>query len=415
MLRSDHKILSTNIWFCILILYIVTGYLAQDMIMPSAVNSMLLYIFLAYSLFEVFLSRHMRLVAIVGWSIAFLLISFFAMLYSPSFSLFSGTYYELIVNFILILLMIQMPWNRKRFQLIMNTYTLSATVLIGILAATGNLKDDSGRLGTELFGNSNILAMALMVSALYGFWMLISSDKRLNKFLYAIEMVVVYIGMFYCGGRKFVVVPIVFFYVLMLHKTDGKGSKHIVRDTIIIVGVLIILYQLIMKLPAFYNTIGNRFEGLFSLFGQSYDMDSSTQKRELMMKAAFSQWTKSPLWGYGFDSFKYYNASSVTGHMYYSHNNYTELLYNQGLIGFVTYYAFYLYLLLAARKQKNVLYRGFAVAAVLSLLILEFGAVTYSMTPTQFILFFAFYCVNFNENADVPKEQSGHTKRRLEP
>lgn len=403
MLRSDHKIVFTNIWFGIFILYIVTGYLAQDMIMPSSVNSLLLYVFLAYSVIAVLLSGRVRLAAIVGWSVAFLSVSLFAMLYSPSFSLFGGTYYELIVNFILVFLMLQMPWNRERFQVIMNTYTLSATVLIGILAATGNLKDDSGRLGTELVGNSNTLATALMVGAMYGFWLLISSKTLLNKVLYAAEVAVIYIGMFYCGGRKYVVVPIIFVYILLLHKTDGKGRKHIFWYTIVAAVLLIVMYQMMMKVPVFYNTIGYRFEGLFSLFDQSYDLDSSTQKRELMRKAAFSQWTASPLLGYGFDSFKYYNASSVTGHMYYSHNNYTELLYNQGLVGFVTYYAFYAYLLFTARKQKNMLYRGFTVAAVMSLLVLEYGAITYSVTPAQFLLFFALCCATWQENAESPK------------
>lgn len=87
-------------------------------------------------------------------------------------------------------------------------------------------------------------------------------------------------------------------------------------------------------------------------------------------KPAVNKWDRSPIWGYGFDSFKYYNRL-MTGHFYYSHNNYIELLYDLGIIGFAIYYWFYWKLFYVAWKGKNSCtpeIRAFVIGIVFSML-----------------------------------------------
>lgn len=383
---KDIKINIKTIWFGFLCLYIMTSYLAQDVLLPSKLNSLVLYAFLAYSIFAILLSGKVKLSAIVLWEMLFLALSFVAMLYSPSIAILGGTYYALLVNFILVFVLAQMPWNTERFHLIMKTFVMAAALLIVLLALTGNLKDDSGRLGTELTGNANTLAMMLMVSAIYGIWLILSSNNLFKQCWYLFLVAIIYLGMLLSGGRKYIVVPIIFAYILWLYKTDNRGRRHIAGKTAIILMLAAILYLIIMKIPFFYDIIGHRFEGVFAMVDDSYQMDNSTFLRKQMTAAAFSKWLESPLWGYGFDSFKYYNVTSVTGEMYYSHNNFAELLYNQGLIGFLAYYGFYAYLLYAQRQQKNSLYKGFTIGAIVSLLFFEYYGITYSTTPTQILL-----------------------------
>ena len=96
----------------------------------------------------------------------------------------------------------------------------------------------------------------------------------------------------------------------------------------------------------------------------------------------------SPIYGYGFDSFKYYNQS-VTGRFYYSHNNFIEMLYNTGIIGFILYYWYYLYTITKAWKaRKTVLtsIRTFTFAFVLSMLVYEWGAINYTSTSMMVLL-----------------------------
>ena len=195
------KISKNSIWFGFLIIYVITSYIAQEAIMPTTVNSLVLYGFLAYSMFAIVTNGKIKLTPILVWELIFLAFSFVSMLYSPSFSIFGGTFYVLLVNFILVFILTQMPWNELRFNMIMKTYVFSAALLIIILAVTGNLEDssESGRLGEELTGNANILAMMLMVGAVCAIWLLVSENKKSTKVFSAVSLIIVYYGMFLSG------------------------------------------------------------------------------------------------------------------------------------------------------------------------------------------------------------------------
>ncbi len=389
-----NKTVSLNkLWLGILSVYIAASYFAQDVILPSMVNSLTLYAFLGFSAFMIFLKSRIKITPIIIWQLVFLAFSLLAMVYSPSFSLLNGTYYYLIVNFILIFTLSQMELNARQLDTVFSIYLFSSAGLVICLALTGNLNDtsESGRLGQELFGNANVLANMLMVSVIYGFWLLVSRKGFVKRLLYTAAIITVYIGMFLSGGRKYVIVPVIFLYILLLNKRDAKGKKHMLRNTVIILIVFFVLYQIIMNVPMFYDSIGHRFEDAFSLVSDDYQADGSTLKRTEMIEAGFERWLKNPLLGYGFDSFKYYNESSVTGHFYYSHNNFVELLYNQGIIGFLVYYAFYLYLIYKAVKSNlDSLHKGFVIGVIVSTMFFEYFGITYSATPNQFLLFFAY-------------------------
>ncbi|MBE5753565.1 MAG: O-antigen ligase family protein [Clostridiales bacterium] len=390
--QSEKTRVINRVWLGLFLLYIMTSYFAQDVLLPSLVNSVMLYSFLAFSLVAIAINGKIKTSSLISWQIAFLLLSLLSLTYSPETEIFSGAYYDLIVNFILVFILSQMEWSAKRLNLVFRTFVFAASTLIILLYLTDNLEDPSGRLGEELMGNANILAMMLMVSAIYGMWLLASSNSKTEKTWLLLALGVIYIGMFLSGGRKFVVVPIVFLYIVLLNKTDKKGRKHIIKYTITVLAIAVAIYLLMMKVPFFYQTIGYRFKGFFALFDDSYGVDNSTLERTMMIEAGFARWFQSPLWGFGFDSFKYYNETSVTGFFFYSHNNFVELLYNQGVIGFIAYYSFYFYLIFSAsQKKENVPHKGFIMGTMVALLLFEYFGVTYSLTPVQFLLFFCFY------------------------
>lgn len=391
-----------QIWFCLLLAYIATGYFANDVLLPSAISSLTLYAFLGFSVLMVIVNGKIKKSPIITWEIACLILAFIAMLYSPEFSIFGGTYYSLIVNFILVFILTQMDIDQKRLDTVFSTYTFSGAGLIAILFVTGNLSDESGRLGQELTGNANILAMMLMVSSIYGLWMCIMSKKASHRIAHIIAVAVIYIGMFLSGGRKYIVVPIVFLFIVLMYKTDSNGRKHALKYTLIVGVSAIAVYLLIMKVPAFYQSIGYRFEGFFALFDDSYEVDGSTDIRMTMIEGAFEKWLSSPIWGYGFDSFKFYNRDVLTGNFYYSHNNSTELLYNQGLIGFAAYYSFYVYLIYnAIKKRANHISKGFVIGSIVSSLLFEYFGVTYSSTQIQILLLMSIIMLNTNETSEL--------------
>lgn len=389
--------------FCV---YIFTSFLGNDVIIPSKIGSYSLYIFLGYSILFVVHKKELRITSTVKWLLLFMSFSLISMLYSPENKILNGTYYFLIVNAILILLLSQYEFTMETIERISWTYAISSATLIVLLIATGNIVDSSvyGRLGNELFGNANILATMLMISTMYTIWLLVYANKSLSrKIILFIILALDYYGMFLTGGRKYIIIPIVFLYILFLFKQDRAGRLHFIKYTFIISAVAIILYFVIMKIPVFYDIIGVRMEGLLAFItGDVSGADSSSIIRGRMIQIALDKWIQNPIWGYGFDSFKYYNQS-VTGRFYYSHNNFVELLYNEGIIGFVLYYWYYVRMILTAWKGKDYIpqkTRAFVIAAVLSMLFYEYGAINYTSTSTMILLCLISIMLGINDNTE---------------
>lgn len=377
--------------------YIFISSLANDMVLPSSIGSLTLYLFLGYSVLYILLNKKLKINRIIKWMLVFIAFCVFTMLYSPEKGFLSNSeFYLLIVNFILILFLSQYDININDIKKISWANILSGGVLIFILFARGNLTgfSTSNRFGQDLFGNSNILANLLMKSALYAIWLLVySENKIIHKMVLTLCLVASYYGMFLSGGRKFIIIPAIFLYILLFFKRDSHGRKHLVKYTGVVVAIVIAVYYLIMNVPAFYAVIGERMESLFSFIRTGHSISGkSAEIRATMIEIGFNKWMDSPIWGYGFDSFKYYNRL-MTGHFYYSHNNYIELLYDLGIIGFAIYYWFYWKLFYVAWKGKNSYtpeIRAFVIGIVFSMLVFEYGAVNYTVTSTQIMLFFAY-------------------------
>ena len=380
--------------FC---LYIFISSLANDMVFPSSIGSLTLYLFLGYSVLYILLNKKLKINRIIKWMLVFIAFCVFTMLYSPEKGFLSDSeFYLLIVNFILILFLSQYDININDIKKISWANILSGGFLIFILFARGNLTgfSTSNRFGQDLFGNSNILANLLMKSALYAIWLLVySENKIIHKMVLTLCLVASYYGMFLSGGRKFIIIPAIFLYILLFFKRDSRGRKHLVKYTGVVIAIVIAVYYLIMNVPAFFSVIGERMESLFSFIRTGHSISGkSAEIRATMIEIVFNKWMDSPIWGYGFDSFKYYNRL-MTGHFYYSHNNYIELLYDLGIIGFAIYYWFYWKLFYVAWKGKNSYtpeIRAFVIGIVFSMLVFEYGAVNYTVTSTQIMLFFAY-------------------------
>ena len=386
--RANNRNFLGVILFCV---YVLSSYIAQDVILPALVNSICLYLFVGCGIICCLLSRKIKINKMIIWMLCFLVYGMVTLLYSPSKSITSGQYYYSLICFVIILFLSQVEINKKTLYIISWTYSLSAPLLTVLLILTGNITDTTGRLGNEVFGNANTLAMLLMVAAMNSLFLIVYNDKIGGKIVLLAGVVLDYYAMFLSGGRKFVVVPVVFLYILLLCKTYGKKRKRLLQYTILIAIIVFVLYQIIMKVPLFYEVIGVRMEGLFSFFSNTHKLDASAEVRRLLINKGMERWFSSPIWGYGFDSFKYYNRSTLGG-FYYSHNNYVELLHNMGLIGFVVYYYFYYWIIKNALKNKQmpVYARALSVSTIVSLLVFEYGAVDYSSVPIMIMLFIAF-------------------------
>jgi O-antigen ligase len=127
--------------------------------------------------------------------------------------------------------------------------------------------------------------------------------------------------------------------------------------------------------------IKGRFEEMIlGLLGQG-SLNEGDILRQYYIETGLAEFKESPIWGNGF----YYSAY-LFGH--YSHNNYIELLMNNGIIGFIAYYSIYIKLLIDAFKMKTTFHKSYVliVLVVFVFLALDLGTVSYFDRYTLLIL-----------------------------
>ena len=186
-------------------------------------------------------------------------------------------------------------------------------------------------------------------------------------------------------------------------KNDKNGKKHIIKYTVLIATLVIFAMWVVMNVPTFYETIGYRIESYINGVTGAAEQGASAAIRDEMRKIAMARWLESPIFGYGFDSFKYYNITA-TGNFFYSHCNYTEMLYSGGIIYLIVYYSVFCIILKKAFTSKTALlkYRAFAIGVALSFLVFDYGCVSYSMAPIQIMLAMSLHTLAFKNNEQKP-------------
>lgn len=395
------RINKDSIGLALMSIYIFMYFTARNIFLPEVYVTISLYAFLGWGLFCVIRDRTLQLSEYTKWYLIFMLISFLMMLYSEDgINIFGGYYYLLIVSVLVTFFIAYFVKDEKGLCVLAWAYAISAFSLVVFLSATGKLVGTAGsRLGGEIFGNANIFANMMMVSAMFSLWLLIYSQhpKILN-----ILLLIIIASCFYAlglsAGRKFIIIPFVFLYVLLLYKKDKAGKRHIIKYTLVIAILLIAAYHLIMDVPVLYDAIGIRMQRLLNGITKTGIQDASSIERGQLQLIAIKGWLESPIWGHGFNSFKFYGREMMS-FFSYSHCNYTELLYNGGIILFIVYYRFYFKLFRSTKHSESpVKYKALAMAILVSLIVFEYGAVDYESILQQTLLVVASQVILFRED-----------------
>ncbi len=408
MKHDSSKKFEYTVGLILMAMYIFTSYVAVDVTISSSVNTIFLYAFLAWGTLVVLMHGRLQKLPIhTIYYACFMAVSLVSMGYSPEFSVLSGQFYLMIVAFFLTFLFQQFIKKDKDFRRMCWFFALASLALVVMLQFTGNLVGSSeDRLGQEIMGNANKFAIMIMVAVLYELWLLVYGTK---KWYVKIILVVMTIYNMYAlalsAGRKYVVIPFVFLYILLMYKTNKKGKRNVVLYTLILVILIIVAYNVMMKNEVLYDSIGYRMEQLIEGQEDEGKLDGSLKIREIMRNDAIEQWWENPLWGYGFDSYKY-RANIVVKHFYYSHCNYAEMLYNGGIVMFVAYYWIYFKIISDFFKKKKASrkFRAFTIGTVISVLIFDYADVTYSMFIIQLLLAMSLKCLDF-VNEDTLEEE----------
>lgn len=193
----------------------------------------------------------------------------------------------------------------------------------------------------------------------------------------------------FCKNRK--IIPAYIFPILMILASQSKKAilcvllglflmlimkyrqRKILGIFILFFVVLMVIY--ISQLPAF-SAIMRRFtNALGTMTNSTTDRDWSTYFRMQMIDEGIELFKQRPILGHGTDTFGYISSFGT-----YSHNNYVELLANNGLLGLFAYYWVYpvaIIMLLKRIISYNDTKAILLLALLVNQLLMDYGSVNY--------------------------------------
>lgn len=165
-----------------------------------------------------------------------------------------------------------------------------------------------------------------------------------NKFRCFMISSVLLACVFLTGSRKSIVLAAAGVFLLILYLYPRKKlRKMIIGGSGILLGLL-----LLMEVPYLYKIAGSRIENTIDYFLTGKTKEASMSTRNRLVETGIKYINKRPETGYGLDNFREITNPSRL----YAHNNYIEILFSSGFIGFAIYYSKYILLLFRQRFLK---------------------------------------------------------------
>lgn len=186
------------------------------------------------------------------------------------------------------------------------------------------------------------------------------------------------------GSRKGIFILVIGFVCLI-----NILSKHVKKVPYIIVAIMIAIsiYFLSQNIPLLYEIMGSRLNELFNLILKKQVSDSSINTRMRLIEMAIAFAKEHPIFGYGLDAFRILGPWGII-----TDNNYLEIIVSSGIVGFIIYYSYIIFVLrdYFLLKNKSKICKLFFIIFILNLII-EYGSVTYFERNFGFINAMLFY------------------------
>lgn len=376
-----------NIGIFAIYIYILLLCIGHYPIMGPEVQQTWLYLFIGIGGAAILLNiGSFRIIPYFVWYGGFMLLSLFSCFYAVNQNVALLGLYRLFVVLSVMVAVGVLTRSKEDIKKILVCFSVSGFILFVILVAEDLLTSTKGRLGDELFGNANDFATLVMLCAFCSIWLILGSSG-IQRIIYSVFLATQGYSLLLSGGRKYILIPLVFTYLFFYLKNDNKLS--LVRNTVVFATLVALLFIAMFNIPQFYDIVGYRMEGLFGMVTGEVAMVEDTIRIE-MIQYGYEFFGGQPLLGSGIDNYQVLYGH-ITGEYVYSHNNFMEMLVNLGVVGFVFYYSFYGYLLykLWAKPRDSRNLREFFLAFIISLLALEIGAVTYVVQELQMVMLLA--------------------------
>ena len=220
--------------------------------------------------------------------------------------------------------------------------------------------------------------------------------KKVKQFLW-----ITLIGIFeiVITGAKSSVMPIVFVFGIMIIGASND-KKVIRRNLIILVAAAIVAFAAIMLVPPLYGVIGYRIAELFTgMSAAEPDLHTSTGQRMAMINAFKEHFWETPIFGHGFYAFRempysaieeFRQGTEISYRNVQLHMNYLEVLFSYGIVGFILYYWFPVYVIIKALKANKTA-KIFVFSIMISFVFMDLGIDMYYKYLLPYYSYFLAY------------------------
>lgn len=240
--------------------------------------------------------------------------------------------------------------------------------------------DFSLRIGAE-FGNVNDVSMNMLYGAVASLLLALFCKQY---WMYLPTVFLSYLCLF-AQSKKSIIVLFLAIVFLIAFKNRKRPLLLFVQF-----GLIVLFIVMLISVPAFYPIV-SRFFDMFNTSTNS-GVNDSTTLRELYFNTALHLGFDHFLIGYGSEGFY-----SLTYYGTYSHANLSELICNFGIIGFISFYFNFPFLLLVEKKEKEIK-TAFNFAFLIMFIFYSFSSIFYT-SKMFFVLFSISIC--FSAKKDI--------------
>lgn len=287
------------------------------------------------------------------------------------------------------ILLVLLFWNVAQYIAVENIMMIF--IIAGCLAASKMLLTvPVNAYGVQVYfegiGNRNMLGMCLSFSAAICFCMYLIK----KSWCYLGIMIYLYYAALMAGSKKGILLGafIILIGILLMRFSVKKAVIVLVVSCL-----FMLLYYILMNNTFIYGIIGVRMQTFIRSLGNGGEGDVSTHERLYLLRLAPQIIMERPIFGWGMNGFTGWVVRNTNHRATYSHNNYTEVLANFGIAGFVIYYWVYFSTIVRGIKISRIFKKNYAsiwgTATVITMMGLEMACVTYYEMIFQAIIIFA--------------------------
>lgn len=338
------------------------------------------------------------------WMIIFNLFCFLSLIWSLSHShAIHNSKSVLLNNICLMAIMNLVLLDKRKIIIVLKTIFFSSLILgLRVALKYGVFVFASGlRGGTNGVVSANTLGLTSAVAIVFGYYLI---QEKEYKYLipYILGMIINILILILSASRKaiiFVVMPMAIYYVV-----KEKNLLKKINKVIFVLLSMYILFIFIMNNQYLYSVIGIRIETMLNGILGTGETDGSTSLRLKMIDWGIEWFRERPYLGYGINNYRYLlgiNKNTSFGIKgAYAHNNYIELLVDVGIIGLFLYYYIYINMLKKYLRKKDELnlLQICMLGVLISILIIEYGIVSYYDKFLQLLLLLIWLSLSINNN-----------------